>query len=66
MTNCLCETCPLGNPNINYAAVHCLHRFTAYASDPVIGIESRTLQADVMPAWQSSPSMPHLFTRLAA
>ncbi len=66
MTECLCEICPLGAPNISYAAVHCLHRFTAYASDRPAGAAGLALKVDAQPAWQSNPAMPHLFTRFAA
>ena len=66
MTECLCNICPLGDPNISFAVVHCLHRFTAYASERpgVAALLAGTVATP--PEWQSNAALPHLFTRFAA
>lgn len=66
MTECLCDICPLGDPNISFAVVHCLHRFTAYASERPGGAPLLAGKVVTQPAWQSNAALPHLFTRFAA
>lgn len=67
MSECLCETCPFGSPNLTYAAVHCLHRFKAWPTERAAG-EDLPLKKEpaAKPVWQASAAMPHLFVRLAA
>ena len=67
MSECLCETCPLGAPNLTYAAVHCLHRFSDWPEDRSRRDESATLAGPATSkVWQASEAMPHLFFALAA
>lgn len=66
MTECLCDICPLGDPSISFAVVHCLHRFTAYPSERPGGAALLAGKVAAQPAWQSNAALPHLFTRLAA
>ena len=66
MTECLCDICPLGDPNISFAVVHCLHRFTAYASERPGAAALSARKVATPPEWQSNAALPHLFTRFAA
>lgn len=67
MSDCLCDTCPLGAPNLTYAAVHCLNRFQNWPDE-------RAGKADLplrpaLPArmmWRASETMPNLIIPLAA
>ncbi len=67
MSECLCETCPLGAPNLTYAAVHCLHRFKEWPGERTVAKERQEPAVRPAPtAWRSNEAMPHLFTPLAA
>lgn len=67
MSDCLCETCPLGAPNLTYAAVHCLHRFKEWPSERKTSSDQAfQTPKPVATAWRSSEAMPLLFTPLAA
>lgn len=64
MSNCLCETCPFGSPNLTYAAVHCLQKMGGWPGERATDYIAAT--ATPKPAWQAHQTMSHLFTRLAA
>lgn len=67
MSDCLCETCPLGAPNLTYAAVHCLHRFNDWPSERSASNDHAIMFArSAETSWQASDTMPLLFTPLAA
>lgn len=67
MSECLCEICPLGKPNLTYAAVHCLQRFQVWPEER----DRRDLQAMARhpvptTVWRASETMPNLFVPLSA
>jgi len=67
MTDCFCSVCPFGAPNALWAVTHCRNRLPVAAdSKPAMRVADNDVPDAIIPTWQASTSLPHLFTRVAA